>query len=327
MKTIIPDLFFSNLRHYYLMPVICFVCLMASLIHAGQEIKLIEKDGVVYVTLDGKTFTDYHYKDADRPYFYPLIGTTGENITRHWPMNTNNKSEQRDHRHHRSLWFTHGSVNGYDFWTEGRGSKTVQTKLKLECDGDKGIIITENEWRTKDGQIVCTDRRKHTITTEGTSRIIDFEVTIKADHGKVILGDTKEGSMAVRLAPTLRVKGKVARGSIRNSEGVKDRQAWGKRADWCDCFGPLNGKTVGITIMDHPQNPRHPTWWHARDYGLCAANPFGISYFEKKPKGTGDMEIKNGESVTFKYRIFIHNGSTEEAAIEQHYQAYIKGSE
>ncbi len=290
--------------------------------HAGG-LAASKEDGSVRVTVDGDVFTEYHYAAADRPFFYPLIAPTGDNITRHWPMNDINKDEELDHKHHRSLWYTHGDVNGHDFWSEGRGPKIVQTALEVDSRTDKVVIVCQNEWRAKDGEIICTDTRTHTITTDADSRIIDFEITIKASHGEVVLGDTKEGSMAVRVAPTLRTRGKVAKGSMLNSEGVSGKGAWGKRAKWCDYYGPLNGKTVGIAIMDHTENPRHPTTWHARDYGLCCANPFGLSYFERKPKGAGNMAIKAGESVTFKYRVLVHKGTAAEADVETQYERYI----
>jgi hypothetical protein len=272
-------------------------------------------------------FTEYHYDAADRPFFYPLIAPTGGNITRHWPMKETNRDEERDHKHHRSLWYTHGDVNGHDFWTEGQGPKIVQTSLEVESGKDSVVIACENEWRAKNGSIVCTDTRKHTITADADRRIIDFEITIKASHGKVVLGDTKEGSMAFRVAPTLRTQGKVAKGHMVNSEGVRGTAAWGKRARWCDYYGPLNGQMVGIAIMDHKNNPRHPTTWHARDYGLCCANPFGLSYFEKRPRGSGNMVIEDGDSVTFKYRICIHNGTPEEAGVEKRYAKFIRLTE
>ena len=279
----------------------------------------------VKVVLGGKLVTEYHYADADRPYFYPLIAPTGDNITRHWPMKDIDKDEQQDHKHHRSVWFTHGAVNGHDFWGEGAGPKIVQTKMNVDSGDNRCVITTENEWRAKDGTIVCTDLRRHKIMMSGDNRIIDFQITLKASHGKVVLGDTKEGSMAMRVAPTLRKSGKVAQGNMVNSEGGSGKEIWGKRAAWCDYYGPIKEKTVGIAIMDHPDNPRHPTWWHARDYGLCAANPFGLSYFEKKPKGAGDMEVPEGKSVTFKYRVFVHNGTTSDANIVKEYENYTTG--
>lgn len=296
--------------------------LSTGLLSAGT-LEVSEEQGLVRVNLDGEVFTEYHYEAADRPFFYPVIAPTGDNITRHWPMKGTDKNEERDHKHHRSLWYTHGDVNGHDFWAEGRGPKIVQTALEVESGKDKVVIACENEWRAKNGNIVCTDARKHTITTDGDSRIIDFEITIKASHGEAVLGDTKEGSMAFRVAPTLRTRGKVAKGSMLNSEGVSGKAAWGKRAKWCDYYGPLNGKVVGIVLMDHPGNPRHPTTWHARDYGLCSANPFGLSCFQKKPRGTGNMEIKPGDSVTFKYRVVVHSGTPADANVETLYARYV----
>lgn len=289
---------------------------------ADGGLAVVETGQVVRVMIDDQLFTEYHYADAERPCFYPLLAPTGDNITRHWPMQEGRENEQHDHPHHRSLWFTHGDVNGHDFWTEGRGPRIVQTRLETSSDGKKATLVAENEWRAKDGTVVCTDRRTHRFLTSGDSRIIDFEITIKASHGEVVLGDTKEGSMAFRVAPTLRLSGPVAAGAIVNSEGVTGEAAWGKRARWCDYYGPLGGTTVGIAIMDHPDNPRHPTWWHARDYGLCAANPFGLSYFEKKPRGVGNMTITKGASVTFKYRVLIHRGTAEAAGIEKEYTRY-----
>ncbi len=151
---------------------------------------------------------------------------------------------------------------------------------------------------------------------------MDFEITLHASHGELTLGDTKEGSMAIRLAPTMRVRGKVGRGHIVNSEGLRDGATWGKRAAWCDYYGPVKGKVVGVAIFDHPQNPKHPTWWHVRDYGLFAANPFGVHYFEKKPKGSGDISIPAGQSLTFRYRLYFHKGDEKEAKVAEHYGKY-----
>ena len=77
----------------------------------------------------------------------------------------------------------------------------------------------------------------------------------------------------------------------------------------------IDGKTIGMAIFDHPSNPRHPTWWHARYYGLVAANPFGIHDFEKQPDGTGDLTIPAGKSVTFRYRFLFHEGDYKAADI------------
>jgi len=286
-------------------------------------VKIIEFGDRLRVEIDGKLFTEYRFKNVPRPYFYPVIGPMGENITRHWPMKEG-KDEEHDHPHHRSLWFTHGDVNGHDFWSEKKGfGRIVHDKfLDVTSGREVGIVQSQNKWVTHKGEIVCTDTRTHKFYNRPEGRIMDFEITIHASEGEVILGDTKEGSMAIRLAPTMRVRGKVGRGHIVNSEGLRDGATWGKRAGWCDYYGPVKGKIVGVAIFDHLQNPRHPTWWHVRDYGLFAANPFGVHNFEKKPEGAGNITIPSGQSLTFRYRLYFHKGDEKEAKVAEHYRKY-----
>ncbi len=280
----------------------------------------------VTVELDGKLFTEYRFADVPRPYFYPVIGPTGEPVIRHWPMADGPDEEHDSHPHHRSLWFAHGAVNGIDFWTEGNNKgKVVHEKfVEISSGPTVGVIASQNNWVGPDGKTVCTDMRTHRFYGRPEGPIMDIEVTIHASHGQVTLGDTKEGSMAIRVAPTMRVEGKVAKGHIINSEGQKDGDAWGKRAAWCDYYGPVgpNGDIVGIAMFDHPDNLRHPTWWHVRAYGLFAANPFGQHDFESKPAGTGDLVIPAGESVTFKWRFYFHKGTEIDGKVAEHYREY-----
>ena len=280
-------------------------------------------DGKLRVEIDGELFTEYVYKDTPRPILYPVIGPHGVAMTRNFPMKKDVKGEANDHPHHRSLWFTHGLVNGVDFWSEGpKTGKIVQDKILKTTGGPKrGSIQTSNKWVGPDGKVRCTDTRTTGFEVLPDGRIIDFEVTIHASQGDLTLGDTKEGSMAIRTHPNLRLsndpRGGVttANGQALNSEGVSGKDLWGKRAKWVDYWGKIDEKTVGVAIFDHPDNPRYPTWWHARDYGLITANPFGVHNFEGKPKGAGDMVIKAGESVTFRWRFFFHEGSAEQAKI------------
>ena len=215
------------------------------------------------------------------------------------------------------------------FFGEGSSSgKIVHDKFLDVSSGSKaGVIKSKNKWIAKSGEVVCTDTRTHRFYSRDDGQIMDFEVTIHASEGKkVVMGDTKEGSMAIRLTATMRETGNVAQGHIVNSEGHRgekgEKGAWGKRAKWCDCYGPVNDEVVGVAIFDHPQNPKHPTWWHVRGYGLFAANPFGVHDFEKKEKGVGDITIPAGESLTFKYRFYFHKGDEKQGKVEQHYREY-----
>ncbi|MHC4536765.1 MAG: DUF6807 family protein [Planctomycetota bacterium] len=275
---------------------------------SASGVKITEGEKTLRVDINGKLFTEYYFNNVPRPYFYPVIGPTGEPIIRHWPMKDINPDEAKDHVHH-----SEGSRSG----------KVVHDKfLKVASGRNRGIIQSRNKYVARDGKVICTDTRTHRFYNSKDGQIMDFEIKFHASEGKVVLGDTKEGSMAIRLAPTMRLKGKVGKGHILNSEGQKDGQTWGKRAAWCDYYGPVKEQIVGVAIFDHPKNPKHPTWWHVRDYGLFTANPFGQHNFERKEKGVGDITIQPGKSLTFRYRFYFHKGDTNQADVAKHYREY-----
>ncbi len=295
---------------------------------AKQGVQITRLADRLRVEIDGQLFTEYFFNDVPRPYCYPLIGPGGAAMTRDWPMK-NSPGEEHDHPHHRSLWFAHGAINGHDFWSEEKNfGKTVHEDfLDIRSSPEVGVIREQNKWVTTEGTVVCTDERalRFYKLSNPTERMMDFEITLFASNGELTFGDTKEGTMAVRLAETMRLKGKLGQGHIVNSAGVRDGQTWGKRADWCDYYGPVGGKTVGIAIFDHPQNPRHPTWWHVRDYGLFAANPFGQHDFESlSNKTAGNLVVPAGKSVTFRYRFYLHEGDDQQAKVAERYKEYAK---
>jgi hypothetical protein len=285
--------------------------------------KFTDADGKVRVEIGGQLFTEYHYKDVARPYLYPIIGPGGVGLTRNWPMQKTT-NETTDHVHHKGLWYAHGNVNGADCWSEQKAfGKTVHKKFL----GMTGNSISEAcEWVDNAGKPLCSDERTISFHAGDNPRILDFEITLIASHGPVTFGDTKEGSMSIRLPLTMSVKGKGAQGHIVTSAGLRDVAAWGKPAAWVDYAGPVEGKQMGVAIFDSPQNPRHPTTWHVRDYGLFAANPFGLHDFDKtKPKGAGDLKLAAGERVTFKYRFVFHTGDEKEGRVAELYKEYAAG--
>jgi hypothetical protein len=275
------------------------------------------------IEVGGEPFMEYWYRDVPKPYLYPVLGPGGLPVTRNWPMKEA-PEEERDHKHHRSIWFTHGAVNSQDFWSEEAKAGRIEHEGFSEVrSGEKvGLVRSRDRWRANDGSIICRDERTLRVYRRPDVRIFDFEITLHAVSGQVTFGDTKEGTLGMRVAETMRLKGKVGRGHIVNSDGVRDEATWGKRAAWCDYYGPVLGQTVGVAIFDHPANLRHPTWWHVRDYGLFAANPFGIHDFEKKPAGTGDYTLPSGQSFTLRYRFVLHRGDEQQARIAELYREY-----
>jgi hypothetical protein len=307
-------------------------CLCSIAQDATSGVRLTQMADRVRVEINGQPFTEYVFKDVPRPFCYPLLGPGGLPMTRNFPMREA-PGEDKDHKHHRSLWFTHGSVNGQDFWTEDRqfGKIVHDSFAEITSGKEAGVIRSKNKWVANDGNVICTDELTLRVYSRpGNERLFDYEITIHASNGELTFGDTKEGSMALRLNETMRLKpnkenaGKPT-GHIVNSEGVRDGATWGKRAAWCDYYGPVEGKTVGIAMFDHPQNPRHPTWWHVRDYGLFAANPFGQHDFESLPdKSAGNLTVSAGKSITFRYRLYLHEGDDQQAKVAERYEQYVK---
>jgi hypothetical protein len=299
----------------------------------APEVKLTPQADRVRIEIGGQLFSEYIFQGAMRPYFYPVLAADGTQLNRDYPMKKDVPGEEADHPHHRSLWFTHGAVNGVDFWADGKG-KIVHDKLLETKSGPVGLLRVRSRWLAPDGKLVCTDETTVRVRATAAGRFLDYEVTVKATpDAPLVFGDTKEGSMAMRVAqwmtPTHKYQKKdvPGQGRIVNSEGVKDAAAWGKRATWVDYHAPRNGKTYGVAMFDHPQNPRHPTWWHVRDYGLFAANPFGKHDFEnlKNEPKAGDLTVPAGGSLTLRYRLLFHEGDTAAAKIADHFRDYAAG--
>lgn len=307
---------------------------------AASDVKLTRSADRVRVEIGGKLFTEYVFKSGPKPFFYPVLAADGTEMMRHFPMKKGVAGEAEDHPHHRSLWFTHGDVNGIDFWAEGSDKRgtIVNDAVEHSVSGNVGVIKARNRWVGPDGTVHLTDETTVRLHGSGNARFLDYEVTLKAPAGQpAVFGDTKEGSMAIRLPLWMtpphsysvnkkRQKHEGA-GVIINAEGIKNDAAWGKRSTWVDYHGPKDGKVYGVAMFDHPQNPRHPTWWHVRSYALFAANPFGKHDFEnlKNEPKAGNLTVPAGGSVTFRWRFYFHEGDEKAAKVAQRYQEYAAG--
>ena len=148
---------------------------------------------------------------------------------------------------------------------------------------------------------------------------MDFDVTLTAAE-KVTFNDTKEGTFAIRLATELEEKHS---GKMRNAEGaIGEKNVWGKRSPWVDYAGTVGGEQLGVAIFDHPTNPRHPTYWHSRSYGLFAANIFGVRDFESDKSKDGKLELEAGKSLRFRYRVVIHPGDSDSAGLAAQFKKF-----
>ena len=185
------------------------------------------------------------------------------------------------------------------------------------------------DWiETKNDRRVCQDSTVVKFGADSGSRSLDYRVKVTASERDVEFADSKEGSFAVRVHPHLRIDAapksgiKEVFGAIENDQGLQGKSVWGKKAKWVMYSGKVEGKPAAIVIFDHPKNLRHPTTWHARGYGLFAANPFGLHHFQGKPAGEGKYRLKQGESLTLRYQAIFFNSVPSRAEIETRFEAF-----
>jgi hypothetical protein len=277
--------------------------------------------GQAVVTSAGQPFATYEFRQHAKPILYPLFGPHGIPITRNYPMQTGVAGEPADHPHHKSVWFAHGDVNGLDFWSEK--SRIENRSVDVLVEGGWPGFTAHNQWMD-DKRPLIDERTTVCFADEGTVRIIDFEFRLTAVVD-VRLGDTKEGTFAIRTHPHLQLKreqGAQPVGRAENSAGQRDGEIWGQRAEWVCYYGEIDGRDIGIAVFEHPSSFRHPTTWHARDYGLVAANPFGWHDFLQMPAGSGDWNLGAGEELRLRYRLLMFAAPFDREQIKDFYSVY-----
>jgi hypothetical protein len=303
---------------------------------AQQNVEVQQKEKQIEVTIGGKPFTTYYFDPVvAKPYLMPLRSAQGTIVTRGYPVgNEVPPGSERDKSfepHQRPLYFGHGNVDGLDFWGEEVFAKyfndhgkqdyghMVMEKIDEARGGESGVIKAEFSLQGPGGRVIGDETQAFTFRGDDHTRVIDCEFTVRATHGPLIFGDSKEGTFGIRVAKEL----DSPPAHMVNSQGAQGEKAiWGKRAEWVDYDGKVEGEDVGIAVFDHPKSFRHPTTWHARGYGLFAANPFGLRDFTRDPNQDGSWTIPERKSLTFRYRVVIHHGDYKAANIAEAYQKY-----
>ena len=313
---------------------LCGVSFAPAAIRVADKVQLQRKDKQIDVVVDGRPFTTYFFTTkVAKPYFQPLRSAQGTIVTRDFPIeNTIPPEHMKDpslEPHQRPMYFGHGNIDGIDFWGEAVFShysddmvfgRTVFRTLDEVRSGDTGALRAEFELRGPEGRVVADEIQSYAFGGDENSRWIDCEITLVANHGSdLTFGDSKEGTLGIRLAKELN----SPPGHMVNSAGAEGEKAiWGKRADWVDYDGTVAGEELGVAVFDSPRSFRHPTWWHARGYGLLAANPFGWREFYSDPEKDGSWTVPQGKQLKFRYRVFIHHGDYKEAKVAEAYQNY-----
>jgi hypothetical protein len=308
---------------------------------AAAQVKIAQSAEQIAVEIDGKPFTVFYIggKDLNRPYLHPIRAASGKIVNRSFPAGQV-PGETTDHPHHAGLFYGHGDVNGFNYWaiqnvpTEPSKADATMGRIVLKnvtsvkSGKESGTVDVVLNWLKPDGKTLLTETRRMTFYSHPELRIIDFDFDFAAVD-KVVFRDTKEGTFAMRMAtaleePAAKEKpGAIPRtGKLINAQGgEREANVWGKRSEWVDYAGVLDGEKVGVVMMDHPGNPRHPTYWHSRGYGLHSINPFGLHDFLNDPKQDGSLTVEPGQHVRFRYRVVVHPGLAA-ARIAELYKQY-----
>ena len=307
---------------------------------AQRQVSVVQsaKDKRIDVKIDGKAFTSFLYPDTlEKSVLYPLVAGNGTAVTRGFPLNPQ-PGDPTDHPHHIGLWFNYENLNGLDFWNNSyaipaakknqygwiRTDKILETK-----SGTTGVIAYHANWTNQAKEVILEETTRYEFSGDANQRVIDRITTLKANM-EARFTDAKDGMLGIRLAHALEIpstvdqkftddKGivttvkagtdKIPNGNYLTSAGKMGDDAWSTRGEWCKVFGKIGADSVSVSIIDHPKNPNYPTFWHARGYGLFAANPLGEKIFTNG-RSAKNLTLQKAESVTFKYRIVISNGKS-----------------
>lgn len=325
----------------------------------GLRIRIVPKEAEhrVDVFIDDQPFTAYIWPDTlKKPVLYPLRTAKGTVVTRGYPLEPR-PGERVDHPHHAGLWLNYENVNGLDFWNnsdaikpqdrEKMGAIHHRSVVSAKGGADSGELETEADWTASNGKVLLREHTRFVFRGGPGFRSVDRITTLRALDEKVVFKDEKDGMLGLRVTRALEMPStkpevfadasgrptKVAQmdntgvnGTYLTSEGKKGDDAWGTRGRWCILFGNVDNEPVTIAILDHPKNPGFPTYWHARGYGLFAANPLGQKIFTNGKEPALNFTLQPKQSATFRYRVLILSeiapATDAEAAYKEFVAAY-----
>jgi len=320
----------------WLLPVLLMPMMVVA--QHTEEVNFIKpkNENRVSVYVGGSLFTEFLYPDSlEKPVLFPIYDAGNIPVTRGFPL-APRPDEPTDHPHHLGLWLNYENVNGLDFWNNSYAIPAekkslygwIKTDSILEIsNGKTGILRYHANWVNQANKVLIEERTRFEFSGSGERRIIDRITDLKADED-ILFTDAKDGMLGLRLTHELQIpdnhdhqfsdnkgnmtlvkKDSIASGNYLTSEGKQGDSAWSTRGIWCKVFGRIGQDSVSITIFDHPGNPGYPTFWHARGYGLFAANPLGEKIFTNG-KSSLNLTLTKGDSIRFRYRVVIQNGKS-----------------
>lgn len=287
------------------------------------------QDGKVVIKLGDHAVAHYVFVDEQisRPYFAHIKPPGAPQVTRTYPPVEG--FDRADHpTFHPGLWMSFGDISGNDYWR--LAARVKQDSLKTDPESNSFTVTNNYLSQADENQTVCQERCTYTFEPRPAGFLLLWDSVFSSDSG-FYFGDQEEMGIGFRVATPIRVETDTAgtvpagNGKMLDSEGrVNGGAIWGNSADWCDYSGTLDGKHVGLTLLCHPENFR-PSWFHARDYGLLEANPFGREAFGKGEKSR--VDVAAGEEFRLRYGVLVHASPAGESPdLAAEYRHYVEAA-
>ncbi len=212
-----------------------------------------------------------------------------------------------DHRHHRGIFLAwHAMTCGdqrADFWGWGSQAPTedrVITNRSVElatADASHAVLKVHNDWMVGKRRVL-QEMTTITVRQQDGAYVIDEDFRLAADVD-VQLDQTAFGGFCVKG----RKDGKAAyygpegKAELPNPHHLKPETDWPERP-WYDYVIQLDsGETVGVAVIDHPENPPSP--WHNLE-PIAMLNPCIVA--------PGPVSIEKGQTLRLRYRVVVHDG-------------------
>ncbi len=331
------------------------LCAVSAFAQApAVDVREVRGQNRIEVSVAGKPFTAYVWPDRlMKPVLYPIRTARGTLVTRGFPLDPR-PGERVDHPHHVGLWFNYGDVNGVDFWNNAAelppdrqakmGRIVHKSVVSAKGGAGRGELVTTSEWRMPDGSTALSERTSYVFTATGDTRGIEHVTELTAGNAEVRFPDNKEGTLGLRVARALEepsdkpevftdASGKPTavpvldnagvNGTYTSSEGLEGGAVWGTRGRWVALAGKVGDEDVVLLMVDHPKNPGYPTYWHARGYGLFAANPLGQAALSNG-KETLNYKLAPKATTTFRHLLLMLPGPFSRERAEQAAASFAK---
>jgi hypothetical protein len=257
------------------------------------------------INIDGQEVAEYVFGDEQiwRPYFKHIRTLGGRQVTRNCPPQPGDPDDHATM--HPGLWLAFGDLSGHDFWRNKARVKHARLLKPPEGGSGQGPFSVRNSYEAH-GQALCTEDCSITFSVQPGGYLIDWTSVVHSADGDFWFGDQEEMGLGIRVATPLAV---VKGGEIQDSQGRKNgKEVWGKQADWCRYGGVIDGRQAGVVLMPDPANFRQ-SWFHARDYGLLVANPFGRNALTKGDKSR--ITVAKGADFRLRSGVFVFESPAE----------------